>query len=103
MRDWTGEVGHWAPVVAAFQQEPWCQQLMEQVEEGYGKTPAILPPREDLFTALRLTGPESVRCVILGQVPTPPPAMPMVWPFPSVPEWAFPVPCKICTESWKAI
>jgi len=73
MRDWTGEVGHWAPVVAAFQQEPWCQQLMEQVGEGYGKTPAILPPREDLFTALRLTGPESVRCVILGQDPYPTP------------------------------
>lgn len=71
MYDLTAQVGQWAPIVAAFQQQPWCQDLLRQVEAAYQGGIPVYPPREDLFTALRLTPPQGVRCVILGQDPYP--------------------------------
>lgn len=71
MYDLTAQVGQWAPIVAAFQQQPWCQDLLHQVEAAYQGEIPVYPPRADLFTALRLTPPQGVRCVILGQDPYP--------------------------------
>lgn len=71
MNDLTAQLGQWAPIVSAFQQEPWCQALFQWVEAVYQGEKPVYPPREDLFTALRLTPPQKVRCVILGQDPYP--------------------------------
>jgi uracil-DNA glycosylase len=65
------ELGEWGKVAAPFLDEPWCQALTERVEAAYAGDKPVYPPRADLFTALRLTPPEQVRCVILGQDPYP--------------------------------
>lgn len=71
MADWMEQLGQWATTAAPFFQEDWCQSLFSQVEAAYDGGKPVYPPREDLFTALRLTPPEQVRCVILGQDPYP--------------------------------
>lgn len=64
------ELGAWASVVESFAQEKWYLDLQEKVDAAYDAgEPAVYPPREDLFTALRLTPPEQVKCVIVGQDP----------------------------------
>ena len=64
------ELGHWAGVLAPYQEELWYQTLYERVEAAYAAgDPPVYPPKEDLFTALRLTPPDKVRCVIVGQDP----------------------------------
>ena len=63
-------LGGWLPAVEEIAQEPWCRELFSRVEEAYEKNdPPVYPPKEDLFTALRLTPPEQVKCVIVGQDP----------------------------------
>ena len=42
--------------------------LLQRVEAAYAEEP-VFPPRQALFTALRLTPPEEVKAVILGQDP----------------------------------
>lgn len=71
MRVWRSQLGEWAPIVERFSGEAWCQALLERVETAYAGQRPVYPPREELFTALRLTPPERVRCVILGQDPYP--------------------------------
>ena len=67
---WSGMLGTWEPRLAHLTGEPWWQELEDRVEAAYrAGDPEVYPPREDLFTALRLTPPEAVRCVILGQDP----------------------------------
>lgn len=62
--------GAWSPLLAPILQEPWCQELFSKVEAAYqAASPAVYPPAERLFSALQLTPPEAVRCVILGQDP----------------------------------
>lgn len=64
------ELGNWAAVLAPYQEELWYQTLYERVEAAYAAgDPPVYPPKEDLFTALRLTPPDNVRCVIVGQDP----------------------------------
>lgn len=64
------EIGGWEKLLAPLAQEDWCQALFRQVEAAYqAGNPAVYPPKEQLFTALRLTPPESVRVVIVGQDP----------------------------------
>lgn len=67
---WEGKLGEWEPLLKPLCQENWWKALETQVEAAYeqGK-PEVYPPREDLFAALRLTPPENVKCVILGQDP----------------------------------
>lgn len=71
MGDWKAELGDWAPIAAEFLEEDWCKALINRVEDAYEGEKPVYPPREELFTALRLTPPEKVRCVILGQDPYP--------------------------------
>lgn len=65
-----GKMGKWEPLLKPLSREKWWKKLEEQVEEAYERgEPEVYPPRDDLFTALRLTPPERVKCVILGQDP----------------------------------
>lgn len=68
---WTEkELGAWAETVLRFSQEDWYTELMTKVEAAYAAgEPPVYPTRENLFTALRLTAPENVKCVIVGQDP----------------------------------
>lgn len=60
----------WRSVLEQCAAEPWGADLFERVQAAYDKNdPAVYPPRDQLFTALRLTPPERVRCVIVGQDP----------------------------------
>lgn len=66
----TEQLGSWAPLLAPLLEQGWCQALFAQVEAAYERAePPVYPPRTELFTALRLTPPEAVKCVILGQDP----------------------------------
>ena len=61
--DWT-ELGAWQ---ALLRPERW-DGLMARVEQAYAAG-TVYPPRQDLFAAFRMTPPEQVRVVILGQDP----------------------------------
>lgn len=64
------ELGRWAPYLETTTRSGLFVQLMQQVEAAYQKDqPTVYPPRKDLFHALRLTAPEQVKCVIIGQDP----------------------------------
>ena len=66
----TDQLGAWTPLLAPMLEKPWCKDLFAQVDAAYqAGDPPVYPPQEAVFTALRLTSPESVRCVILGQDP----------------------------------
>ncbi len=70
MRLTAEELGGWYGTVRALSEESWCQSLLERVDAAYERgEPPVYPPRRDLFTALRLTPPERVKCVIVGQDP----------------------------------
>ena len=71
MADWKSELGSWGPIMEPFLNEDWCRSLIRRVETAYEGEKPVYPPRQELFTALRLTAPEQVRCVILGQDPYP--------------------------------
>lgn len=67
---WENELGDWAGMLMSVQEEPWYRALYERVETAYAAgDPPVYPPKEALFTALRLTPPDKVRCVIVGQDP----------------------------------
>ena len=61
-----------SPAWDAFLQEefekPYCAALCQKVQAAY-RDSVVFPPKEELFTAFRLTPPEKVRCVIFGQDP----------------------------------
>lgn len=64
------DLGQWAPYLQEMQTEPWFLALSERVEDAYRvNSPRVFPPREELFTALRLTPPTRIKCVIIGQDP----------------------------------
>lgn len=64
------ELGSWGPMLNQLCQESWFSDLTQRVEMAYYRgDPRVFPPREELFTALRLTPPEAVKCVIIGQDP----------------------------------
>ena len=59
----------WEGLLAPERQKPYFPALFSAVEAAYASGRSVYPPREKLFEALRLTPPEGVRCVILGQDP----------------------------------
>lgn len=59
----------WEALLAAEREKKYFPALWEAVESAYVSDRPVYPPRERLFEALRLTPPENVRCVILGQDP----------------------------------
>ena len=62
------DLGGWNELLADELAKPYFAALMERVEAAYARG-AVFPPREELFAAFRLTPPERVRAVILGQDP----------------------------------
>lgn len=64
------DFGQWAPYLNDIRDASWFLDLSQWVEEAYKRgEPAVYPPREELFTALRLTPPEAVKCVIIARTP----------------------------------
>ena len=59
----------WETLLAPERAKPYFPGLFSAVETAYASARTVYPPREKLFEALRLTPPEKVRCVILGQDP----------------------------------
>ena len=59
----------WEALLAAEREKKYFPALLAAVESAYASDRPVYPPRERLFEALRLTPPENVRCVILGQDP----------------------------------
>lgn len=62
------ETGLWAPYLQQEAEKTYWKKLTSAVEHAY-ESGTVYPPREDLFTAFRLTPPNEVRVVILGQDP----------------------------------
>ena len=62
------ELGAWQALLQPELDKPYFAALMQRVEEAY-QTGTVYPPRQALFAAFRLTPPEKVRVVILGQDP----------------------------------
>ena len=58
----------WAALLRAELSAPYFAGLMQKVAAAYAAG-AVFPPQEDVFAAFRLTPPERVRAVILGQDP----------------------------------
>lgn len=70
MKLFEGVPDGWRRVLEECAAEDWGKALFERVETAYQENdPPVYPPRNDLFTALKLTPPEKVRCVIVGQDP----------------------------------
>ena len=59
----------WEEMLAAERAKPYFPALFDAVEAAYASQRRVFPPQQQLFEALRLTPPEKVRCVILGQDP----------------------------------
>ena len=59
----------WEELLAAERTKPYFPALVDAVEAAYASERTVYPPRKKLFEALRLTPPEKLRCVILGQDP----------------------------------
>ncbi len=62
------DLGGWNELLAEELAKPYFAALMERVEAAYARG-AVFPPQGELFAAFRLTPPERVRVVILGQDP----------------------------------
>ena len=62
------ELGAWQALLQEELEKPYWRTLSERVDAAYAAA-AVYPPREALFAAFRLTPPEAVRAVILGQDP----------------------------------
>lgn len=62
------ELGAWQTRLQPELDKPYFTALMQRVDEAY-RTGTVYPPRQELFEAFRLTPPERVRVVILGQDP----------------------------------
>ena len=62
------ELGAWQALLKPELDKPYFAALMQRVDEAY-RTGTVYPPRQALFAAFRLTPPEKVRVVILGQDP----------------------------------
>ena len=74
----------WEPLLQEERGKPYFQKLLQSVESAYAAA-EVYPKPSQLFEALRLTPPEQVRRVILGQDPYHEPGQAMGLAF-SVPE-----------------
>ena len=62
------ELGAWQALLQEEFEKPYWRTLAERVDAAYAAS-TVYPPREELFAAFRMTSPEAVRVVILGQDP----------------------------------
>ena len=63
------ELGAWQALLQEEFEKPYWRTLAERVDAAYTAS-TVYPPREELFAAFRMTPPEAVRVVILGQDPS---------------------------------
>lgn len=63
----------WKPLLAAGTREPSYRELDAFLDAEVAAGHEILPARKDIFAALRMTPPEQVKVVLLGQDPYPTP------------------------------
>ena len=61
-------MGDWTKLLADEKQQPYFQELLHRVARAREQT-TVYPPAADVFNALKLTAPEQVKVVILGQDP----------------------------------
>lgn len=59
----------WDRILQPEYEKEYFTTLEKQVLGAYESETEVYPPSEDLFRAYRLTPPQSVRCVVLGQDP----------------------------------
>ncbi len=59
----------WAPLLAEEKRQPYFQQILSRLNELNHQGKAIYPPQSQIFEALKLTSPENLKVVILGQDP----------------------------------
>lgn len=64
----TGSVD-WDRLLQSEYEKDYFHTLEQNVVLAYTGQTEVYPPQEDLFRAYRLTPPQTVRCVILGQDP----------------------------------
>ena len=62
------ELGAWQALLQEEFEKPYWRTLAERVDAAYAAS-TVYPPREELFAAFRMTPPEAVRVVVLGQDP----------------------------------
>ncbi|ATZ72735.1 uracil-DNA glycosylase [Idiomarina sp. X4] len=58
----------WSDLLAEEKQKPYFKELWQRVEQARQQA-VVYPPKEEVFNALKLTEPEQVKVVILGQDP----------------------------------
>jgi len=63
-----GPLGRWAPLLLDETRKPYFDALSRRVRAAREAGP-VFPPEDEVFAAFRLTPPERVRAVILGQDP----------------------------------
>ena len=62
------ELGAWLPLLKEETAEPYFGVLLARAGQAYRERD-VYPPEQDVFAAFRLTPPDRVRAVILGQDP----------------------------------
>ena len=61
-------MGNWTQLLGEEKQQPYFKALLDKVADARSQT-AVYPAADDVFNALKLTAPEQVNVVILGQDP----------------------------------
>ena len=61
-------MNNWENLINSESQKDYYKQLARFVNSEY-REQTIYPPKDKIFNALKLTPPENVKCVILGQYP----------------------------------
>ncbi|MEE2023383.1 MULTISPECIES: uracil-DNA glycosylase [Alkalimonas] len=59
----------WADVIGAEKNQPYFQQIIQQVQQARAAGQVIYPPEKDVFSAFKLTPFRDLKVVILGQDP----------------------------------
>ena len=59
----------WQQLLAEEKQQPYFIETLEQVKQARLAGQVIYPPEADVFNALKLTTPDNLKVVILGQDP----------------------------------
>ncbi|MEE2001052.1 uracil-DNA glycosylase [Alkalimonas sp. MEB108] len=59
----------WQDVIGAEKEQPYFQQIMQQVQQARASGQVIYPPEKEAFTAFKLTRFADLKVVILGQDP----------------------------------
>lgn len=90
----------WDPLYQQEFSKPYMQDLFRFLQQEYA-TKTIYPPKEQVFSALRLTPLSKVKVVILGQDPYHGPNQAHGLAFSVNPDQPIPPSLKTSTKNWK--